>query len=74
LYLTVVGSIFNVALNFWLIPKYGAFGATAATLITYFYVIILVNFLIKELRPFGNFIWRSLNLYNAACRIRGLVK
>ncbi|MEG5042557.1 MULTISPECIES: flippase [unclassified Microcoleus] len=74
LYLTVVGSIFNVALNFWLIPQYGAFGATAATLITYFYVIILVNFLIKELRPFGNFIWRSLNLYKAACRIRGLVK
>jgi PST family polysaccharide transporter len=74
LYLTVVGSIFNVALNFWLIPKYGAFGATAATLITYFYVIILVNFLIKELRPFANFIWRSLNLYKAACRIRGLVK
>ncbi|MEG3837414.1 MULTISPECIES: flippase [unclassified Microcoleus] len=74
LYLTVVGSIFNVGLNFFLIPKYGAFGATAATLITYFYVIILVNFLIKELRPFANFIWRSLNLYKAACRIRGLVK
>ncbi|MEG4214215.1 flippase [Microcoleus sp. Pol14C6] len=74
LYLTVVGSIFNVGLNFLLIPKYGAFGATVATLITYFYVIILLNFLIKELRPFGNFIWRSLNLYKAACRIRGLVK
>ncbi|MEG3969444.1 flippase [Microcoleus sp. T2B6] len=74
LYLTVVGSILNVGLNFLLIPKYGALGATAATLITYFYVIILVNFLVKELRPFGNFIWRSLNLYNAACRIRGLVK
>ncbi|MEG4853437.1 flippase [Microcoleus sp. B5-D4] len=74
LYLTVVGSIFNVGLNFLLIPKYGAFGATVATLITYFYVIILVNFLIKELRPFGNLIWRSLNLYKAACRIRGLVK
>ncbi|MEG4917299.1 flippase [Microcoleus sp. B7-D4] len=74
LYLTVVGSIFNVGLNFLLIPKYGAFGATVATLITYFYVIILVNFLIKELRPFGNFIWRSLNLYKAACRIRGLLK
>ena len=74
LYLTVVGSILNVGLNFWLIPKYGAFGATAATLITYFYVIILVNFLIKELRPFSNFIWRSFNLYKAAGRIRGLVK
>ncbi|MBD1885632.1 flippase [Microcoleus vaginatus] len=74
LYLTVVGSILNVGLNFWLIPKYGAFGATAATLITYFYVIILVNFLIKELRPFSTFIWRSFNLYKAAGRIRGLVK
>ncbi|MEG4055953.1 MULTISPECIES: flippase [unclassified Microcoleus] len=74
LYLTVVGSTLNVGLNFLLIPKYGALGATTATLITYFYVIILVNFLIKELRPFATFIWRSLNLYKAACRIRGLVK
>ncbi|WP_339382714.1 flippase [Microcoleus asticus] len=74
LYLTVVGSILNVGLNLLLIPKYGAFGATTATLITYFYVIILVNLLIKELRPFGKMIWRSLNLYQAACRIRALVK
>jgi len=74
LYLTVIGSIFNVGLNWWLIPKYGAFGATAATMITYFYVIILVNFLIKELRPFGKLIWRSLNLYKAASRLIGLLK
>ena len=74
LYLTVIGSILNVGLNWLLIPKYGAFGATAATLITYFYVIILVNFLIKELRPFGKLIWRSLNLYKAASRLIGLVK
>lgn len=74
LYLTVIGSFLNVGLNWWLIPKYGAFGATAATLITYFYVIILVNFLIEELRPFGKLIWRSLNLYKAASRLIGLVK
>ena len=74
LYLTVVGLILNVGLNWWLIPKYGAFGATAGTLITYFYVIILVNFMIKELRPFGKMIWRSLNLYKAASRLIGLVK
>jgi hypothetical protein len=37
-------------------------------------VIILVNFLIKELRPFGKFIWRSLNLYEAASRLIGLVR
>ncbi len=74
LYLTVVGSFLNVGLNWWLIPEYGAFGATAGTLITYFYVIILVNFMIKELHPFGKLIWRSLNLYKAACRLIGLVK
>lgn len=74
LYLTVIGSILNIGLNWLLIPTYGAFGATAATLITYFYVIILVNFLIKELRPFGKLIWRSLNLYKAAFRLIGLVK
>ncbi|MBE9120741.1 flippase [Tychonema sp. LEGE 07199] len=73
-YLTVVGSLFNVGLNLLLIPKYGAFGATVATLITYFYMIILVNFLIKELRPFGRFIGRSLNLYEAARRIKGLIQ
>lgn len=74
LYLTVIGAFLNVGLNLLLIPKYGALGATIATLITYFYVIILVNFMIKELRPFGKFIWRSLNLYEAGRRIKGLVR
>ena len=74
LYLTVVGSIFNIVLNSLLIPVSGAFGATVATLITYFYVIILVNFLIKELRPFGNLILNSLNLYKAASRLIGLIR
>jgi PST family polysaccharide transporter len=74
LYLTVVGSIFNIVLNSLLIPIYGALGATVATLITYFYVIILVNFLIKELRPFGNLILNSLNLYKAASRLIGLIR
>lgn len=74
LYLTVVGSIFNIVLNSLLIPKYGALGATVATLTTYFYVIILVNFLIKELKPFGNLILGSLNLYKAASRLIGLIR
>jgi O-antigen/teichoic acid export membrane protein len=74
LYLTVVGSIFNIVLNTLLIPQYGALGATVATLMTYFYVIILVNFLIKELRPFGNLILNSLNLFKAASRLLGLIR
>jgi len=74
LYLTLAGSIFNVLLNSLLIPQYGALGATVATLITYFYVSILVNFLIKELRPFGNLLLSSMNLYKAASRLIGLIK
>lgn len=74
LYLTVVGSIFNIVLNSLLIPRYGAFGATVATLMTYFYVIILVNFLIKELRPFGKLIFNSLNVFKAVSRLVGLVR
>ncbi|MEG3840408.1 flippase [Microcoleus sp. herbarium14] len=68
-YLTVAGSIFNIVLNSLLIPQYGALGATAATLITYFYVTILVNFYIKELKPFASLILGSLNLYKAASRL-----
>lgn len=69
IYLTVAGSIFNIVLNSLLIPQYGALGATAATLITYFYVTILVNFYIKELKPFASLILGSLNLYKAASRL-----
>ncbi|MCC8455743.1 polysaccharide biosynthesis C-terminal domain-containing protein, partial [Streptomyces rochei] len=68
-YLTVAGSIFNIVLNSLLIPQYGALGATVATLITYFYVSILVNFYIKELKPFASLILGSLNLYKAASRL-----
>ncbi len=69
IYLTVAGSIFNIVLNYLLIPQYGALGATVATLITYFYVTILVNFYIKELKPFASLILGSLNLYKAASRL-----
>ncbi len=35
-YRTAVGAIVNILLNFWLIPLYGGFGASIATLIAYF--------------------------------------
>jgi len=73
LYLTVAGSIFNIVWNYLLIPQYGALGATAATLMTYFYVSILVNFYIKELKPFASLILGSLNLYKAASRLLGAI-
>ncbi len=70
LILTCMGAIINLILNYFLIPSYGAMGATIATIITYFIIIILMNFLIKELRFIGIKIIRSMNLYAAISRIK----
>jgi len=74
LVLTVVGAIVNLILNYLLIPTYGAMGATIATIITYLIVIILINFLIKELRFIGTLILRSFNLYAAISRIKTIAQ
>jgi len=74
LVLTVLGAIVNLILNYLLIPNYGAMGATIATIITYLIVIILINFLIKELRFLGTLIIRSFNFYAAISRIKGLTQ
>jgi len=74
LYLSVIGALINIIINYFLIPEFGAIGATVATLITYFVTIILLNFVFKELRFIGMMILRSLNLYKAASRILGLIR
>ena len=74
LYLSVIGALINIGLNLYLIPKFGAIGATVATLITYFVVTILLNFLIGELKVVGSFIIRSFNLPHTVLRIAELVR
>ncbi len=74
IYLNSIGAILNIVLNYFLIPTHGAMGATIATLITYFIVNIALNFAFPELRPVGMLILRSLNFFQSAIRIRGLVK
>ena len=71
---TTMGAIINLILNFLLIPGYGAMGATIATIITYLIVIILINFLIKELRFIGTLIIRSFNFYAAILRIKKMTE
>ena len=68
------GALLNIVLNYFLIPIQGAMGATMATIITYFLVIILINLFIKDVKIVGTMIWRSLNLFQAALRIRSLVE
>lgn len=74
LYLSLGGAFLNIVLNIFLIPNYEAYGATIATLITYFSVTVVPNFLIRDLRPVGIFILRSLNLYRATFRILDLFR
>ncbi|MFP5273327.1 flippase [Coleofasciculus sp.] len=74
LYSSVFGALTNIAINAILIPRFGAIGATIATIMTYFMVIIALNFYLRELRPVGKMILRSLNLYKAMTRLLGLVR
>jgi O-antigen/teichoic acid export membrane protein len=62
---SLLGAGLNVGLNYFLIPRYQAMGATIATLITYFVVIILTNFWISDLTPVSRFILRALNPHRA---------
>ena len=73
LYLGIIGAFLSIGLNYFLIPQYQAMGATIATLITNLVVIVLANFFIRDLRIVGIMILRSLNLYRAALRIKGLL-
>ncbi len=74
IYINISGAVLNIILNLFLIPKLQAIGATIATLITYFVVAILINFLIKDLRPVAIMIVRSLNLYHSVLRIVKLLQ
>lgn len=74
LYISISGAVINFLLNLYLIPKLGAIGATVATLVTYFIVNVLFNFLFQDLRFVGMLILRSLNLPKAVSRIYKLVK
>ncbi|HEY0924865.1 flippase [Rheinheimera pacifica] len=47
---TFLGLFLNLALNLFLIPKYGIEGAAYATLITVFFINYIINFFDKELR------------------------
>ncbi|MEQ8972295.1 MAG: flippase [Coleofasciculus sp. C1-SOL-03] len=74
LYLSGVGALINIVINWILIPRFGAIGATMATLITYFIVIVIMNFYFSELRLVGKMIFRSFNFYKGASRLMELIR
>jgi len=48
---TIIASVFNVGLNYLLIPKIGILGATYATIISYAFSSFLLNICFKQTRP-----------------------
>jgi len=60
-YLTGIGAILNIIMNYFLIPVYGAAGASIATLATQIIVNFVAPLFIKELRP------NSLLIVDAFC-------
>lgn len=57
-----IASIINIALNYMLIPAYGAFGAAAATVVSYWFAVHGACFLFRPLRKTGNMLTKSLIL------------
>ncbi|WP_328755924.1 flippase [Geomonas propionica] len=60
LVMTFLGAISNIALNFFLVPKYGGVGAAAASLISYWVAGHGACYLYKPLRRTANMLSRSL--------------
>ena len=53
-------AVTNIVLNIFLIPKYGIYGASAATVLTYVLGDYMVSYFIKSLRPYSLMLNRSL--------------
>lgn len=62
-YKTLVGLILNIILNNILISKYGINGAALATLLTQFFVLIFLDFFIKEYREHAFIQLKSFNSF-----------
>ena len=48
---TIIGAVINIALNYWLIPYYGALGSSIATLIAQFCSSYALNFFYARAKP-----------------------
>jgi O-antigen/teichoic acid export membrane protein len=53
LYTALVGAVVNIGLNIMLIPKWGAMGASVATLASYFLVYVIRALTMKRFLPFN---------------------
>ncbi len=68
---TVIGATANIALNFALIPRFGANGAAVASVAAYWLAAHGACFILPVLRPVGRDIGRSLNPLGLIPRVLG---
>ena len=68
------GALMNAAVNFLLIPKWGACGAAAASLATQIFTNFILGFIIKPLRENNRLLLAGLNPRTAAEFIHGLLR
>jgi len=66
LYRSVIGALINVALNFLLIPEYGAVGAAYATIISYVCISLVFDLFRDETRPMFWMKLKAFNLFRSA--------
>ena len=59
--INLIGALANVALNFCLIPFFGAAGAAIASLITQFFTNVIIGFIFKPIRENNRFMFEALN-------------
>lgn len=68
-----LGVVFNVALNFVMIPLWGANGAAFASLLTQFFINFVLGFILRPIRPNNRLLLKGLSPRFALKEIKKLV-
>jgi len=67
---TIIGALFNILLNFILIPLFGMSGAAFSTLLSQFIVGLIADIIQKETKHIFFMKIKSFNLFSSVIRIR----
>lgn len=65
-FLTIIGAVTNLGLNFYLIPKYGIYGAAYSSLATKILFTFITYLMCQRLYPIPYRIWHLLGIFGAA--------
>ena len=64
----------NVAINVFLIPKYGIYGAAFASLFTQFFTNVIIGFIIKPITPNNYIMMEGINPKYLITAVRKILK